>query len=63
MWEIALWFVEASKLFLFHKTNPQLFEDEREDMGLECSSREPGLQENETPDLGLLKGLGFPWLL
>ena len=63
MWKTALQFSQTSKVFLFHKIKSQLFADEREDMGLECSSRESGLQENQTPDLGLFKGLGFLWLL
>lgn len=46
--EIALLFSKTSKLFLFHKIKPQRFEDESEDMRLECSSEEPGLQENQT---------------
>lgn len=54
--EIALQFSETSKLFLFHEIKPQRFEDEREDMRLECCSEEPGLQENQTLDIGLSKG-------
>lgn len=54
--ETALQFSETSKLFLFHKIKPQLFEDEREDMRLECSSEEPGFQENQTVGMGLFKG-------
>lgn len=62
MRDTALQFGETSKLFLFHKVKSR-FEDEREDMGLESSSGEAGLQVNQTPELGLFKGLGFPWLL